>query len=96
MDNGREPSGWLPATVQEVANLAFRVAGLVPLVELNHEGSVSLRRPEDDHELAVAAEVCGQLCLFVDGGDGDCVEIHGEDAVHAAVRRYSISGRLLP
>lgn len=95
MDSVQRANGWLPGPVQAAANVALRVAGLVPLVELTHERSVSLRRPEDDHELAVAAMVCGQLCLFVADAAGDCVELRGEDAIGEALRRYADSGYLL-
>lgn len=69
----REQDGWLPDPVQEVANAAAR-CGLVPLVEIQHPRSISLR-DERDVEVGAVAMIGPGVVLFVNVKDGcDTIE----------------------
>jgi hypothetical protein len=85
MTTQREQDGWLPDPVQQIANAAAR-CGLVPLVEVGYDRSISLRDPADDHEVGVVAEIGGGLELFVDVEDG-CITIAGAPRILAWLTR---------
>lgn len=62
-------AGWLPESVQRIANAATR-CGLVPLVEIGHEDSLSLR-DHRDVEIAVVAMLGRTVCAYVDTDESD-------------------------
>jgi hypothetical protein len=83
-----DPPGWLPDSVQELANAAV-YAGLVPLVELDDDQSVSLRGP-DDTDLALLFAVGPIPFLILTETEWnprmqewDCIRIKGRDAILA-------------
>jgi hypothetical protein len=83
-----DPPGWLPAPVQDLANAAVR-AGLVPLVQLDDDQSVSLRGP-GDADLALLAAVGTVPFLILSETEWnprmeewDCVTIEGREEILA-------------
>jgi hypothetical protein len=84
MPTKREQDGWLPDPVQQIANAAAR-CGLVPLIEIGYDGSISLRNHRDE-EVGVVAMIGGAVTLFANV-DGGCDTIEDGPAILAWITR---------
>lgn len=81
----REQDGWLPEPVQRIANAAVR-CGLVPLVEIEFPGSISLR-DESDVEVGVVAMIGPGVVLFYGEDEDGCDTIEDAPGILAWMAR---------